>query len=204
VTGRELVDLKIAMEFGVAPDGDTLPPASDNDEGQPRLLVSRFGGEYAIYFRFDVPGAIRQELTKLGPDALMRDEVRVRGILASHAPCEKTYRIRWYTIERMPDPSAYLDVTLQDDGLYVVLVEGRVAAWARTDREDEYAAEVSIETLPEYRRRGFARQVTAAWAARVIAAGKIAFYSHLLENAPSQAVAASLGLIHLSDEIEYL
>ena len=29
-------------------------------------------------------------------------------------------------------------------------------------------------------------------------------YSHLLDNAPSQRVAASLGLIHLSDEVEYM
>ena len=200
---RELVELKIAMEFGVAPDGDTLPPARLNADGQPRLLVSRFAGGDATYFRFDVEDGVRDELRTLGADRLTNDEAPVRLILDKTALVEKIYRLRWYTIERLPQPVEYPDVTFQE-GRYVVLVDGEVAAWARTDAESPAAAEVSIETLAEYRRRGFARQVTAAWAADVLAAGKVAFYSHLAQNAPSQAVAASLGLVHLSDEIEYV
>ena len=200
---RELIEMKLAMEFGVAPVGDTLPEAHANDEWQPRLLVSRFGDEHALYFRFDVPDEVRAALSALGPTRLMRDEERVRSILARDAPVEEVYRIRWYTIERMPNPVEYLDVTILGDR-HVVLVDGEVAAWARTDREDARAAEVSIETAAAYRRRGYARQVTASWAAYVLSAGKVAYYSHLLANAPSQAVAASLGLVHLSDEIEYL
>lgn len=200
---RELVELKIALEFGVSPDGDTLPQARSNDEGQPRLLVSSFGEAHAVYFRFDLPLSVREELAVLDPELLMRDEPHVRAILSRHAPVEHIYRIRWYTIERKPVPAEYPDVTYVD-GRYVVLVDGEIAAWARTDREDARAAEVSIETREAFRRRGYARQVTAAWAARVLASGKVAYYSHLLANAPSQAVAASLGLVHLSDEIEYV
>lgn len=200
---HELVELKIAMEFGVAPIGDTLSEARDNAEGQPRLLVSQFDWDYAVYYRFDVPGAIRQQLSSIAPETLMSDEDRVRAILARDAPCDTIHRLRWYTIERLPDPTEYPDVVLRD-GRYVILIDGEVVAWASTDREVAQAAEVSIETLPEFRRRGYARQVTAAWAASVLSAGKVAFYSHLLENAPSQAVAASLGLVHLSDEVEYL
>lgn len=202
MTRRELVELKIAMEFGVAPVGDSLPPARENGEGQPRLLVSRFGDDFACYFRFDLPPSIRDVLRELDPDTLMRDEQRVRDILARDAGCGKTYHIRWYTIDRMPDPAEYRDVS-EKEGMYVVLVDGTVAAWAKTDCENERAAEVSIETLPAFRRRGYARQVTAAWAAHALAAGKVAYYSHLLANAPSRAVADSLGLIHLSDETEY-
>jgi predicted GNAT family acetyltransferase len=133
----------------------------------------------------------------------LNDEARVLSILAETAPVETVYRIRWYTIERLPLPDEFPDVTLQDSR-YVVLVGGNVAAWAQTDAESPDAAEVSIETLEEHRRRGFARQVTAAWAADTLALGKVAYYSHLADNAPSQAVAASLGLVHLSDEIEYV
>lgn len=200
---RDLVELKIAMEFGVAPVGDTLPKAQSNDDGQPRLLVSRFGDAAAIFFRCDLPPSLRAELSDLGPELLLRDEERVRSILGSVAPVETVFRVRWYTIERMPDPGEYPDV-MTLEGRHVVLVDGQVVAWAQTDREDDRAAEVSIETAEAFRGRGYARQVTAAWAARVLADGKVAFYSHLLANLPSQAVAASLGLVHLSDEIEYL
>ncbi|MEX1158112.1 MAG: GNAT family N-acetyltransferase [Thermomicrobiales bacterium] len=200
---RRLIEMKLALEFGVGPDGDTLPEATLHAEGQPRLLVSRFGNEHAIYFRHDVPLGVREELSALGIEVLMNDEDRVRAILIQHAACEKVYRIRWHTIERMPAPSEYPDVTLRD-GRCVVIIDGKVVAWARTDNEDSHAAEVSIATKSAFRRRGFARQVTAAWAVSVLSSGKVAFYSHLLDNTPSSAVAASLGLEHLSDEIEYL
>jgi hypothetical protein len=203
VERRRLIEMKIAMEFGVGPDGDTLPAATANADGQPRLLVSQFGDDHAIYFRHDVPSTIRDELSALGADVLMRDEALVRSILEPHAPCEKVYRIRWYTIERMPDPDEYPDVTIRDRR-HVVMVDGKVVAWARTDAEDTHSAEVSIATDAAFRRRGYARQVTASWAASALATGKVAFYSHLLENAPSHAVAESLGLVHLSAETEYL
>ena len=38
----------------------------------------------------------------------------------------------------------------------------------------------------------------------VLAAGKVAYSSDQLANAPSPAVAKSLGLFHLSDEVEYM
>jgi hypothetical protein len=203
VDRRELVEMKIAMEFGVAPAGDTLPAAQSNDEGQPLLLVSQFEGGHAVFYRFDLPPCIRDELATLGPDSLLHDTARVQAILERHAPVEHVYRIRWYTIERTPEPTEFPDVT-HHDSRYVVLVDGEVVSWARTDQETAFAAEVSIETNEAFRRRGYARQVTAAWAASVLAAGKVAYYSHLLANAPSQAVAESLGLVHLSDEIEYV
>jgi hypothetical protein len=200
---RRLVEMKLAMEFGVGPVGDRLPTATSNADGQPRLLVSQYGDEHATFFRHDVPQSTRDRLSALGLDDLVGDESRVRLILEQDAPCEKVYRIRWYTIERMPCPDEYPDVTVRG-GRHVVLVDGEVVAWAQTDAEDTHSAEVSIATDEEFRRRGYARQVTASWAATVLASGKVAFYSHLLDNAPSSAVAASLGLVHLSDEVEYL
>jgi hypothetical protein len=200
---RKLIEMKIAMEFGVGPVGDRLPKATLNTDGQPRLLVSRFDNEHAIYFRHDVPRATRDALSALDLDDLVNDEPRVQAILEQHAPCEKVYRLRWYTIERMPGPEEYPDVTVRGDR-HVVLIDGTVVAWAQTDTEDEQSAEVSIATEETYRRRGYARQVTASWAAQALASGKVAFYSHLLDNAPSRAVAASMGLVHLSDEVEYL
>ena len=200
---RRLVEMKLAMEFGVGPAGDTLPAATLNAEEQPRLLVSRFGDDHVVFYRHDVPQSTRDALSALGVDALVGDETHVRRILEQDAPIEKVYRIRWYTIDRLPAPDEYPDVTIRDR-CHVVAVDGKVVAWAQTDAEDEHSAEVSIATDEAFRRRGYAHQVTASWAASVLAAGKVAFYSHLLENAPSGGVAASLGLVHLSDEIEYV
>jgi hypothetical protein len=44
------------------------------------------------------------------------------------------------------------------------------------------------------RRRGYARQVVAAWATYVLGEGKVAFYSHEAGNVASEALARSLGV----------
>ena len=51
-----------------------------------------------------------------------------------------------------------------------------------------------VETLPDFRGKGCAREVTAEWARRVRAAGAIPMYSTSWENKASQAVARKLHL----------
>jgi len=70
--------------------------------------------------------------------------------------------------------------------------------------ENETAAEAWVQTLPEFRRRGYARQVTAAWAHDLLQIGKIPFYSHSMGNVASQGVARSLKLIPFVDSVSYM
>jgi len=203
VNARALVELKMALEFGVAPAGDVLPLATTKQDDQPLVLVSHLAGACLMYVREDIPRPVRLRLGEAGAATCFTDEERVRAILAVAISVTRVRRICWYTVARRPAPSESPDV-VERDGRYVIVVDGREVAWAETDWEDERAAEVSVETLEGYRRRGYARQVTAAWAAAMLDAGKIGFYSHRLTNDASRAVAASLGLVHLSDEVEYI
>jgi RimJ/RimL family protein N-acetyltransferase len=80
---------------------------------------------------------------------------------------------------------------------------GEPVSWAWSSRTNAKAAELAIETKPAFRRRGFARQVAAAWARYQLQQQKIAFYSHLHDNLPSRALAASLGVVHIMDVVGY-
>jgi ribosomal protein S18 acetylase RimI-like enzyme len=197
-----LVRLKLAVEFGVGPDGDVLPPPTRNASGHPRLLASRFDGDEAMFFRHDVPEMTRSRLRGLGVQRVMDDEAVVRAILEADAPVEDVWRVRWYTLHDAPSPDACPDVTRQD-GRFVILVDGVVVAQAWTVAGNARASEVEVETLPDFRRRGYARQVVAAWAADTLSNGRAVFYSHTVDNAASAGVSRSLGFIHLSDEVEY-
>lgn len=73
------------------------------------------------------------------------------------------------------------------------LVEGSAAAVCYSARLAERAAEAGVETLPRYRRRGFATQVVAGWAAAVQAQGRLALYSTTWDNTASRGVAQRLG-----------
>ncbi|HLK17039.1 MAG TPA: GNAT family N-acetyltransferase [Fimbriimonadaceae bacterium] len=56
-------------------------------------------------------------------------------------------------------------------------------------------AEAGVETAPEFRGRGIAGLVTAAWATAIQASGRTPIYSTSWRNGPSLAVARKLGLV---------
>jgi len=64
-----------------------------------------------------------------------------------------------------------------------------------SSRLSESAAEAGVETVPEFRGRGYAGLATAAWAAAIQASGRTPIYSTSWSNGPSLAVARKLGLI---------
>ena len=75
-----------------------------------------------------------------------------------------------------------------------VVEEGRAVSVCFSSRRSDIAAECGVETAAEYRGRGLAPMVTAAWAQAVRASGLIPLYSTSWSNAPSLAVARKLGL----------
>jgi predicted GNAT family acetyltransferase len=82
----------------------------------------------------------------------------------------------------------------QQDRSFVVLVESEPVCWAWNERQNERCAELAMETVPAFRRRGFARQAAAAWAAAVIDSGRVVFYSYRRTNSASAWLADSLGV----------
>jgi len=57
--------------------------------------------------------------------------------------------------------------------------------------------------LPEHRRRGYGRQVAAAWAHHVMKQGRVAFFSHVHGNMASRALASSLGVVEYGASAAY-
>ena len=92
-------------------------------------------------------------------------------------------------------PGMWPDAELAGDRAVVRAMDGGEAAAAWSVRESAHAAECAVETREPYRRRGLARQVTAAWADHVLARGRVPFFSHLIENVASRGLATSLGAV---------
>jgi ribosomal protein S18 acetylase RimI-like enzyme len=198
----DLVRMKIELEIGGPLVGDSLSHSTDPNDPEPLLLVSHHANGRAIFFRHDVPEAIRAQFRGVSDDEL-GDEVTVRRILARVAPVEKVVRIRWYTVERTPTPDEFPDV-VRRNGRFIIPNGRNAASQAWADCANEHAEEVSVATVPEFRGRGYARQVVTAWMHDVRSNGKTGFYSHLTSNTASQALAASAGVTWLSDEVEYV
>jgi len=86
------------------------------------------------------------------------------------------------------------DVTLSAP-LFAIVVAGRAVAVCGSVRRTPPAHEAGVETVLEFRRRGFALEVVSTWAMAVRAMGVTPLYSTSWTNTASQAVARKLGLI---------
>ncbi len=146
---------------------------------------------------------MRERALALLPQAAFEEPEAIRTVLAEHAPCARFQAGVGGTFSRMPTPDEYSDVTMQD-GCFVVLADRRPVSWAWTQDGSARAAELAVETSPEYRRRGFARQVVAAWAAHELSAGRVAFYSYFTGNEASAALARSLGVTLYAEWVAFV
>ena len=76
----------------------------------------------------------------------------------------------------------------------IALHEGEVASIAQTSRLTSTGAESGIDTVPEFRGRGFAAAAVSGWALHPALGEHALFYSTKLTNVSSQRVAQRLGL----------
>jgi RimJ/RimL family protein N-acetyltransferase len=195
--------LQLELECTRIVPGDLLAPFSCEDPDPPaRVLVVRYESAYALYLRKDLPFTLRERLRELGPERAFSDGERIQAVLAEDAPCEEIWSGVAYIF-----PSS-LASTLSGWGIgkgsaYGVIVDGCLVSSCTSSRQNTSAAEAWVVTEPEYRQRGFARQVVAAWARDLQRQGKTPFYTHRVDNLASRAVAHSLGLTQVFATVGY-
>jgi GNAT superfamily N-acetyltransferase len=175
----------------------------DEPDDIARFTIARHADGYTAYVRHDVTPHVRDQLRALPPSAAWSDTAMVTNILAAdHGGDIDVWRGRPYTFQRLPEEHEFPDVVQNGDG-FAVVVDGIHASWAWSARSNRRAAELAVETVPAFRQRGYARQVVLAWARHQLNQGKVAFYSHASENVASQALAASVGVVHFMDIVNY-
>ena len=76
-----------------------------------------------------------------------------------------------------------------------VVEDGQAVSVCFCARRSDVAAEAGVETAVEFRGRGLAPRVTAAWGLAIRASGRIPLYSTSWSNEASLAVARKLGLV---------
>jgi predicted GNAT family acetyltransferase len=76
-----------------------------------------------------------------------------------------------------------------------IVVDGNPVSVCFSARSSPVACEAGVETAAQFRGRGYAGVVTAAWARAIRASGRTPFYSTSWTNGASLANARKLGLI---------
>ncbi|MBZ0274630.1 MAG: GNAT family N-acetyltransferase [Anaerolineae bacterium] len=187
-------------------NGDLSPILCEDPEGIHRLYVVRHGADFLVYFRHDVPAALRRDLRQLTSETLFADHDRVQAIFRQHGqPSEEMpFQGKSYI---QPDTPAFAvppGITyFEDKDRCALLVDGAIASQCLSIRADTQAAEAYVETHPEHRQRGLGRIVVQAWTHRVLASGRVPFYSHKTTNIASQRLVESVGYTWYIDDTGY-
>ncbi len=208
-------DAESQLLFVNEPDG-AVTPAS-------RLFLGRTRAGNVWRFRADLPKNLCAKLGALCADepplsiefkeSLRHLESYVR-LLETHAPVENFGNgLAYHFPEAVLPPSRPVMLVTEKNAKclqggfeklieelsawqpFVALVEeNRAVSVCRSVRITNEAHEAGVETLPEFRGKGFAGEVAAEWARQVRATNAIPLYSTAWENSASQAVARKLRL----------
>jgi hypothetical protein len=223
VTPLSLIERQLALEgIGFDANGRLVSRTAADPTDVPRFYVARHPDGVNRFYRVDLPDEIVARLAELPVDVVYADVSPVKNILREHALCRDVWLGASYTFPAPPPPSEFPDVAIltkldrpaierfDRDLLYVtrpifaIVVDGEIASTCVSAREDDHCAEAWVQTSPSFRRRGFGRQVTAAWGSNAVDGGRVAFYSHAQDNVASRGIATSLGLTWFLDGAGYL
>lgn len=207
-----LIQVQLALEGIAVVDGATLVPLDGAEaDAIPRLLLVRHEQGYARYYRPDLPATLRSQLAALPAEQLWHDRTLTRRLLSLAGACMEPWVGTSYVFPVLLAAADVLAVRLSPAHqplierwnpqletigrvVYAVIVDEQIVATCESSREDARSGEAWVQTNPAFRGRGYARQVTAAWARALQQQGKLPFYSHRADNLASRGVARSLGL----------
>jgi GNAT superfamily N-acetyltransferase len=219
---RALMELDAEILFTYDVRGRMLRVNEPDGRRAPRLFVGRTSGGHVVRFGELVPNVVVDRLLAIVeaqspadglrlPPALresLRATLERDGPIGSEGggpayrfpetvtPSGDAIEVTDANRERVRDALPWLYRELGGRGpCQAVLVNGRAVSVCFSSRIGARAMEAGVFTLPEFRGRGYAARVTAAWALAVRRAGIVPVYSTSWENLASQGVARSLGLV---------
>ena len=198
------------------------PPRPD-DPLPPRLYLGRTRAGHVWRFRHDLPESLVAELeAKLAAEPVAAELSQppqclaaLQATLEQHGTVTGTWSgPAWHFPDKISAPEhEVVPLTTANDDLVrsrfpvladdlpwrqpclALLDDGRLASLCYCARNTPIAAEAGVDTLEEFRGRGYAPTVVAAWARAVRQERRVPLYSTSWDNLASGSVARKLGLI---------
>lgn len=231
ISDLQLLEIHIGALFTHHPDGRIRSVNEPDGDPAPRFFFGRSRERNLCRFRYDLPEHTVRKLETLAADEPVQDDLRAepRNLEAFQKALQEDAEIRavdsgpaYRVPDELPAPANVTRIRRSDLHLLrrmvpdlqevtrgfeareprmAVIEDGIVVSICFSSRLTERAAEAGVETLEEYRGRGYAPQVVAAWARSVRDTGRIPLYSTSWDNLASQAVARKLGLVQYGADL---
>jgi hypothetical protein len=222
VDDRDLMAIRVATLYRFDGRGRLIESNEPNGQPAPRLFFGRTMAGDVVRFGASLPNEVAgwlEEIIEREPPVTDLSEAPVsldaiRAALSRHAPIEsegggpayrfpETISVPDYVVQltdanrelaRETFPWLYHELPSWWPG-FAVVQDGVAVSVCFSSRIGTEANEAGVETLADYRGRGYAAAVTAAWGAAIREAGRVPLYSTSWGNVASQSVARRLGLV---------
>jgi RimJ/RimL family protein N-acetyltransferase len=212
MTDRELLRLHIeaVWELSLPPFDETQPDLLLPEQSRPPwslYLGTLANAQLAIWQSFVPPAErslLRERAEQMGEK--WDSELRMRREIVFSAPTltpEQVEQARYLAHALDAGDRALVDIFEAESASYFldpsrspcvgVEVDGRLVTIAHSSRRTASACELGINTLPEARRRGYARAATTLWTASVQQQGLVPIYSAFAWNQASLRLAQVVG-----------
>jgi hypothetical protein len=190
-----------------------------NGAAAPRLFYGRTPEGNVLRFRYDLPQDVIRKLINLVSTEpiyynLPRSTVllkKIKEILQEHKEIHKVYegpayklasgiifstdviKITQDNVSLLKNSFDYMVSELQFwEPCFAKVVNGNAVSICFSSRITNESHEAGVETLSDFRGKGYAAEVVAAWAAAIYEMNRIPTYSTSWDNVASQSVARKL------------
>ena len=231
LTDLQLIDIEIDALFTHDTRRRIVRVNEHDGEPAPRFFFGRTRQGNVWRVRHDVPQHIAQRLETLAAAEPVGDDLHLPPVrfdamhdaLGVARPPADEYELSYRFPDELPDSAGAIRITPENVSLLdrlvgdvadaregldhgviwtAMMANGAAVSHCYSCRLTDRAAEAGVETLEDYRGRGYAPAVVAAWARAVRETGRIPFYSTSWDNTASQAVAGKLGLVQYAMSID--
>lgn len=220
---RDLMELHVEALFTHDDRGRLQSVNEPGGDQAPRFFLGRTPAGNVWRFRTDLPDDLVERLTELCVEEPAPADLRTKpqylteyvNLLEGHSPVnERSGGPAYRFPERVQPPSMdpieidtenaeilrrgfdkWIPDVARCQPFLAIVVANCPASLCCSVRITPEAHEAGVETLPAFRREGYATDVVAAWAATVRDAGCIPLYSTSWDNTASQGAAAKSSLV---------
>lgn len=218
------MEIHINTLFRCDPEGRLRCVNEPGNPPAPRFYMGRTNAGNRWRFRYDLPADLVAQLEALCQsepvttdlETLPQSYAAIKAVLAAWEPIKNEYRGPAYLIPEAvtaPPHAVLLDkttfhlaqpnfpwLTAADPyaamgPVAAVIVDGRAVSLCFCSRFPGQATEAGLETIADYRGKGYAGAAVATWAAAVRRQGCLPMYGTAWTNRASRRVAEKLGLV---------
>ena len=212
----DYLHLQLQLEGKDVVGTDSLRPVEIvPDEEMPLMLIAQLADKQVVaYYDEALSIGLHTELTQRIQNAALPNLDALLGFLGTQNISSTVGHYKTYIfLEKQADFDDVNCYTKYDpkvkafgfDGfseeVYAIEQDNNIVSACVSTRENNFCGEAWVYTDEKYRHQGFARKVVSVWALSLISAGKVAFYSHKIQNNASANLATRLGLQSVFEEI---